>query len=206
MQSMPYSEAMEKYGSDKPDIRFGLEHMNVTHLFVDSDFGVFSSVAKASGLIKAIFVPASLGTFSRKELDGFTNVVKPHGGKGVAFFKVESSKPVGGISKFVSEDILKSLQEISGTSEDGTWLFFADANHDVAHACADAVRRHLGASLNLIEEGYKFLWVYDFPLFEWDDEENRLTSIHHPFTSPHFDDIKHIEKSPLKVSSFFLRG
>lgn len=176
---MSYADAMRDYGCDKPDVRFGLKQHVVTELFEGTEFGVFANAIKSGGMIKTMFVPAQMGTFSRKVLDGFVDVVKPHGGKGVAFFKVEDSKASGGISKFITEDILAKLSGLEEQTQAGTWLFFAD-EESVVHSSADALRRHLGKELNLIGEGYKFLWVNNFPLFEYDD--GRFYAMHHPFT------------------------
>ncbi len=189
MPVMSYQEAMNRYGCDKPDIRFGLEHKVVTELFKDSDFAVLSGPANNGGMIKTIFVPASDGTFSRKDTDGFVEVVKPHGGKGVAFFKVAEGTRSAGISKFISDELYNTLVSETGFNGDGTWLFFADAKESVVHGCADALRRHLGKSLNLIEEGYRFLWVNDFPLLEYDEDAKRFAAMHHPFTMPKAEDV-----------------
>ncbi len=185
---MSFDKAMELYGSDKPDIRFGLKQMNVTDLFRDSEFGTFASVAKSGGLVKAMFLPKAIGSLTRKDIDALPEIVKPYGGKGVATFKFEGTERSGGISKFINDSIHASLDDRSeklgeGKGE-GMWLFVADQNHDVVHACADAVRRFLGQKFNLLVEGYHFLWVYDFPLLEWDEKERRFAARHHPFTSP----------------------
>ncbi len=182
LPSMHYDEAMKVYGSDKPDIRFGLKHKIVTDIFKDSDFSVFSSVANAGGLIKAFFVPAENATFSRKDTDGFVEVVKPHGGKGVAFFKVNAGERSAGISKFITDEIYTKITALEENSGDGTWLFFADKNHESVHACADALRRYLGKKLNLQKDGYSFLWVHSFPLLEWSENHGRYVACHHPFT------------------------
>ncbi len=192
---MSYDDAMNIYGCDKPDVRFGLKHLIVTDLFKDTDFGVFKNAIESGGMIKAIFVPATNGTFSRKILDGFAEVVKPYGGKGVAFFKVEKDQATGGVSKFVSEDNLASLYEQVEKREDGTWLFFAD-KEEVVHASADALRRHLGKELNLIGDGYEFLWVNDFPLLEYDD--GRYYACHHPFTMVKEDQLDKYYSDDLK--------
>lgn len=190
---MSYTEAMRKYGSDKPDVRFGLEHHIVTELFKGSEFKLFDSVNNEGGLIKAIFVDKHTKEFSRKEVDALVDVVKPYGGKGVAWFKVAEGEVTGGISKFINAEALKLLQQLVGHSNDGTFFFFADPKHSVAHACANAVRLHFGTTLNLIDENdYKFLWVNDFPLLEYDEEEKRFYACHHPFTMPkqsHMDDF-----------------
>ena len=190
MPIMSYSQVMEIYGSDKPDIRFGLEQRIVTDLFKDSEFAVLSGPAQNGGLIKTMFVPAENGSFSRKDTDGFVDIVKPHGGKGVAFFKVNNGERSAGISKFIDDQIMKRLEESTGFSGDGTWLFFADLKPSVVHSCADALRRHLGKTLELIGEGYAFLWVNDFPLLDYDEEAKRFVAMHHPFTMPMEEDVE----------------
>ncbi len=195
---MTYEKAMEIYGSDKPDTRFGLKHMIVTDLFEGSDFKVFSSVITEGGLIKAMFIPEKLGSFSRKDTDGFTDIVKPYGGKGVAFYKVDGGNRSAGISKFISDEIHQKLEALSEEKGNGTWLFFADANHKVAHDCADAIRRHLGKKLELIGNGYSFLWVYDFPLLDYDDESKRFVAMHHPFTSPKTEEVSNFLSADVK--------
>lgn len=186
---MTYEDAMNIYGCDKPDTRFALKQMIVTDIFKDSDFSTFATVASSGGLIKAIFVPESVGQFSRKDTDSFLAIVKPHGGKGVAFYKLAKGERSTGISKFITEEIEKKLFAQSEFHGDGTWLFFADNNHSIAHASADALRRTLGTKLNLIGTGKSFLWVYDFPLLEWSEEANRYVACHHPFTMPRRDKL-----------------
>jgi aspartyl-tRNA synthetase len=182
---MSYDEAMTRYGSDKPDARFGLEHQIVTSDFVGSGFSVFEEVASLEGMVKAIFVEKSVHDFTRKEIDALVDVVKPYGGKGVAWFKLSDGAVSGGISKFVTPELLKKLQAKFNTTNDGTFFFCADPKHSVTHACADAVRRHFGHSLNLIDANlYKFLWINDFPLLEYSEEDNRFYACHHPFTMP----------------------
>jgi aspartyl-tRNA synthetase len=184
LPAMSYAEAMTRFGSDKPDIRFGLEHMIVTDLFKETDFAVFNKPATQDGMIKAIFVPLELGTFSRKDTDALTEIVKPYGGKGVAFFKVNGKERSAGISKFITDEVYQELIKLPHTDQDGTWLFCADLDSEVVHASADALRRHLGKKLEIIKEGHHFLWVYDWPLLEWDGDNNRFIAKHHPFTSP----------------------
>ncbi len=206
---MSYDDALRDYGSDKPDIRFGLKHQICTSLFKDSPFAVFSSVANDSeGMIKTIFLPHFLGGLSRKEIDELVSVVKPHGGKGVAFFKVENGEVSGGISKFISPEILTQLEKNHSEEQDfshGIWLFVAD-KEDIAHSSTDALRRHLGKKLNLHQEGFHFLWVYDFPLLEWDEELKRFFAKHHPFTSPKTNEISDfLEKDPTQHKELFKR-
>ena len=192
MKAISYDEVMKDYGSDKPDVRFELKQMVVTDLFKTSSFATFSEVAAAKyGMVKAMFVPTSMGALARKDIDALTEVVKPYGGKGVAWFKVEAGAITGGISKFIDANMLTALAERSVEKGDGLWLFCADKNENVAHDCADAVRRHLGKTLNLIKgDDYAFLWVYDFPLFDYDAENNTLHAKHHPFTRPKDEDME----------------
>ncbi len=191
MQQISYDEVMRDYGSDKPDVRFGLKQMVVTDLFKNSSFATFSEVSEAKyGMVKAMFVPVTTGTLARKEIDGLVEVVKPYGGKGVAWFKVENGQVSGGISKFIDTQLLSSLYEKSPEKGDGLWLFTADKNFSIAHDCADAVRRYLGKHFKLInQDQYAFLWVYDFPLFDYDADANTLGAKHHPFTRPKDEDM-----------------
>lgn len=191
---MTYQEAMRDYGCDKPDVRFGLKQYIVNDLFKNTEFGVFAGAISGGGIVKTMFVPESLGALTRKFLDGLVEIVKPHGGKGVAFFKVEDSKVSGGISKFVSEETLKNLASLEGGVKNGTWLFFADES-SVAHASADAVRRYLGRELNLLGDKKAFLWVNNFPLFEYND--GRFYACHHPFTQVREDQLEDFMKGDI---------
>jgi aspartyl-tRNA synthetase len=202
---MTYKEAMNLYGSDKPDVRFGLKHMDVTSIFKTSEFTTFKTVAESNGLIKAIFVPETMGQFTRKDTDAFVEIVKPHGGKGVAFYKISKGERSTGISKFITEEIEKKLFELSDIKGDGTWLFFADTNTSLVHACADAMRRNLGAKLNLIGSDKAFLWVYDFPLLEWSEEDKRYAACHHPFTMPTRNMLEAFMKADHKDGNSILR-
>lgn len=147
-----------------------------------------------------------MGQFTRKDTDGFVDVVKPHGGKGVAFYKLSKGERSTGISKFITDEIEAKLFSLSEEKGDGTWMFFADNNHSVAHASADALRRFLGAKLNLIKEGKSFLWVYNFPLLEWSEEAKRYTACHHPFTMPSRDKLDVFMKADYKDSNSELRS
>lgn len=192
--SMSFNEAMRRYGSDKPDLRFGLEHTIVTPVFCGCEFAAFTSLHKEEGMIKAIFVPQQLGTLARKDIDKLPDVVKPYGAKGVAWFKVTGDERSGGISKFVTDEMFLKISNETSGAQDGTWFFVGDKSHDVAHASADALRRHLGKTLDLLENGYRFLWVYDFPLLEWSEDDKRFAARHHPFTSPKIDQMNDFMK------------
>ncbi len=187
---MSYAKALELYGSDKPDLRFGLEHAIVTRVFSGCEFKTFAEIANGEGMIKSIFIPTTMGTLARKDIDKLVEVIKPYGGRGVAWFKVTDNSRSGGISKFINDDLYNNLVEVAQHSGDGLWLFIADSSVDTCHACADALRRHLGRKLELIQEGYRFVWIYDFPLLEWSEEDKRFVARHHPFTSPKVESME----------------
>jgi aspartyl-tRNA synthetase len=126
---------------------------------------------------------------ARKDLDALTNVVKPYGGKGVAFFKIDSGELSGGISKFIDPEQIELFSKLQEEGK-GIWMFSADASHSVAHACLDAVRRHLRDKFSLAADRYDFLWIDEFPLFDFDQEQNRLAAMHHPFSMPSKDALE----------------
>ena len=186
---MKYDEAMERFGSDKPDMRFGMELHNVTKLFEKSEFKVFSSAIENSGIISSIKVENEASNFSRKRIDGLTEFVKKYKAKGLAFIKIENNEFTGGVSKFLTAEEKESLKEELDL-HDNDLVFFASDKKEVVYASLGALRCRLGKELNLIkEDDYKFLWVVDFPVFEWSDEENRFMACHHPFTMPKEEDI-----------------
>lgn len=186
---MKYDEAMERFGSDKPDMRFGMELHNVTKLFEKSEFKVFSSAIENSGIISSIKVENEASNFSRKRIDELTEFVKKYKAKGLAFIKIENNEFTGGISKFLTDEEKESLKEELDL-HDNDLIFFTSDKKEVVYASLGALRCRLGKELNLIkEDDYKFLWVVDFPVFEWSDEENRFMACHHPFTMPKEEDI-----------------
>jgi len=185
---LPYREAMDRYGSDKPDVRFGLELEDVSRFFAESDFQVFRGVLEAGGVIKALVVPQSL---SRKQITALEDEAKRHGAKGLAWARVEAGGASGGIARFVPQQLLGALEARPGS----TLLFVADA-WATAVTALGAVRSLLADMLELPREGWAFLWVVDFPLLEWDEEAGHWTYMHHPFTMPHPDDLERLEADP----------
>ncbi|MBP5297429.1 MAG: aspartate--tRNA ligase [Bacteriovoracaceae bacterium] len=179
LPQMAYKEAMDKYGSDKPDLRFGLEHHNLT-AWQKTEFKAWQS----AGLIKGIFLPASVGTLARKELDQLPQVAAPGEAASVTWFKVQGAALSGGVAKFIPQDFLPSVKQTGIVQEDGIWIVIADAKTKAVHASADIVRRYLGQKFNLLGDQYEFVWVHDFPLLEWNEAEQRFYACHHPFTAP----------------------
>ena len=186
---MKYDEAMARFGSDKPDMRFGMELHDVTKLFEKSEFKVFSSAIENNGIISSIKVENEASNFSRKKIDELTEFVKQYKAKGLAFIKLENNEFTGGISKFLTEEEKASLKTELDL-HDNDLVFFASDKKEIVYASLGALRCLLGKELGLIkEDDYKFLWVVDFPVFEWSDEENRFMACHHPFTMPKDEDV-----------------
>lgn len=198
---LTYAEAMERYGSDKPDTRFGLEHLTVTDLFRGSGVKVFAAQVESGGIVKAMNAKGG-GQLSRSEIDSLTDLVKIHGAKGLAWIKInEGGAWQSPIEKFLSPAEKDGLRERL-KPEVGDILFFMADKPAVAHAALSAVRLHLGAKLNLIDQAkLNFLWVTDFPMFEFDEAEKRYVALHHPFTAPRDEDIPLLDTDPLKATA-----
>jgi len=190
---LKYSEAMERFGSDKPDTRFGLELSDISAIVKDSAFKIFQDVIKKGGRIIAINAKGC-GAYSRGQIDELTEFVKTYGAKGLANFKVDSSGLTSQIDKFFKKEELAAIREkLSG--EGGDMIFIVADSARVAYDSMSNLRKLLGKKLGLIDEKkFNFLWVTDFPLMKYNDEEKRWESEHHPFTSIHPDDIAQFEK------------
>lgn len=198
MQRMSYAEAMDKYGSDKPDLRFGMEIVDVGEEIKECGFKVFTQVLEKGGQLRGIKAPGCAG-YSRKDLDDLTKFVSEFGAKGLAYFLLTEEGVKSPIAKFFTEDQLtKIIKKMDGQTGD-LLLFVADEPKVVASSLG-RLRLEFGKRLNLIDEKeFRFLWVVDFPLLEYDEEEKRYAAMHHPFTSPVEDDIPLMEKEPGKV-------
>ena len=197
---MTHLEAMELYGTDRPDRRFGMMLTRVDDIAARSEFGVFKKVLDEGGAIKAICVPGG-ASLSRREIERYTDFVKPFGLHGLAFMKCEEAGLASNIVKFFKEAELKELQSRLEAKE-GDLLLFAAADEKIVNQSLDHLRRKLAHDRSLIDkDAFAFVWVVDFPLFCWDEDEERLSSEHHPFTAPHPDDIHLLDTDPLKVRS-----
>ncbi len=189
---LKYSEALERFGTDKPDLRFSLELKDVGSLVKDSSFKVFLDSLSSGGRVKGINENGLAG-YSRKELDGLTEEVKTFGAKGLAWIKIKSTSGRSfdsPIAKFFPEKTLKLIAERLEADE-GDLLFFVADKEQVVNDSLSRLRNELGKRLNLIKNDiYKFVWITDFPLFEWNEEEKRHEAMHHPFTSPAEEDLK----------------
>jgi aspartyl-tRNA synthetase len=195
---MPYKEAVEFYGTDRPDLRFGMPLIRLDEIAKNSTFTVFLSELSSGGCVKAIKV-AGGATISRKEIDKYTAFVGQFGLKGLAWIKRSTEGTSSSIGKFFSEE---ALQEIFSRTElqQGDLLFIAAGPDERVNQGLDHLRRMLAKERNLIPQGVlKFLWVVDFPMMKWNADESRVESEHHPFTAPHPDDVSLLDQDPLKV-------
>jgi aspartyl-tRNA synthetase len=187
-QRMSYHEAMDRYGCDKPDLRFGLELKDVSDIIKDSSFKVFLDTVSKGGIVKGLNAKGLAG-YSRKELDDLTKDVQGYGAKGLAWMKVKAGIE-SPIAKFFPEEVLKALVE-HFEAEEGDLLVFVADKQGIANDCLSRLRNEMGKRLGLIKEGdYKLVWITDFPLFEWNPDEKRYEAMHHPFTSPMEEDIE----------------
>lgn len=184
-----YKEAIDKYGSDKPDLRFGMELKDLTELAAGSDFKVFAEIAKKGGQVKAINAKGC-GTFSRKEIDDLTKYASIYGAKGLAYMVITENEIKSPITKFFKEEEVEEILNILEAKAGDLLLFVADKPQVVADSLGH-LRIEIAKKLNIInEDELNFLWVVDFPLFEWDEDEKRYSAMHHPFTSPLAEDIE----------------
>jgi aspartyl-tRNA synthetase len=195
---MGYREAMDRFGVDKPDTRFGLEIADYTALLSATEFRVFREAAEKGGVIRGITVPG-MADASRSEIAALEEVVKIGGAAGLASFKVTGAGVTSSLGKFFTVAQLDALRDASGAKPGDLVLVVADA-FDVACASLGRLRLHLGEKLGMIDRSlYHLLWVTDFPLLEWDREEKRWGAMHHPFTAPLDEDLPLLDTDPGKA-------
>lgn len=196
---LPYDEAMSRFGSDKPDTRFAMELQDVSEVVKDSSFKVFAGAVESGGQVKAINVKGSAENYSRKDIDALGEFAARYGAKGLAWLKVDAEGLKGPIAKFFEGEAAVDLANLLDAQEGDLLLFVADKKSVVADALG-ALRLKLGKDLNLIDETkFNFLWVTDWPLFEYDEEEGRYYAAHHPFTMP--ADVEALVSDPSSVKA-----
>jgi aspartyl-tRNA synthetase len=198
---MSYDEAMSRYGSDKPDTRFGLELIDVSSFAKESNFKVFTSAVESGGQVKCLNVKGQAGSYSRKDIDGLQDYAGRYGAKGLAWLKFEEDGIKGPIAKFFSEEELATLTT-AVEGEVGDLILFVASDTSVVADSLGALRLKLGKDLGLIDQSkFNFLWVTDWPLFEYDAELGRYFAAHHPFTSPVREDISKLDSDPGSVKA-----
>ncbi|MCA9766443.1 MAG: aspartate--tRNA ligase [Carnobacterium sp.] len=195
---MSYEEAINRFGSDKPDVRFGLELIQISDLVKDSEFKVFSGAVSNGGEVKAINVKGSADKFSRKDIDALGEFVSIYGAKGLAWLKVEKDELKGPIAKFFKENPQNLINRLE--AEPGDLLLFVADKKSVVSDALGALRSKLAKELDLIDKSvFAFLWIVDWPLLEYDEEAKRFSAAHHPFTMPRQEDVALLETAPEKV-------
>ena len=196
---MKYVDAMEKYGSDKPDIRFGMEIRNISDLVKDCGFGVFTSAIENGGSVRAIVAKNAASVLTRKEIDKLTEYVKGIGAKGLAYVRWVEDAPSCSFSKFMSPEQLDNILKTLGAEKGDVVLIVADKNK-VTLPVLGALRLKVAKQLDIIPEGeFKFLWITEFPFFEWNEETQHWDAMHHPFTMPMDECLQYLDTAPEKV-------
>ena len=194
---MPYAEAMARFGSDKPDMRFGLELQDVTEAVKSSEFVVFKNAVAGGGSVRALNCKGIADKLSRKEIDKLTEVAKTYGAKGLAYTRWTAEAKSSSFEKFLTEAEIAALYAAAGCEQGDVLLLAADADSEKACTVLGAVRLAVGEKFGLIDrEKFSFLWVTDFPLFEYSEDEGRFMAKHHPFTMPKEEDLDKIETDP----------
>jgi len=193
---LTFNESMDKYGTDKPDTRFGLELVNVNEIAEKMDFVIFNNALNNNGIVKAINIKGAAEKYSRKDIDGLTEQIKRYKAKGLAWLKYQSNQFSGSIIKFLNEDVKNMLINKLNIEENDLILFVAD-NKNVVNQSLSYLRNLFGKTLGLFNENqYNLLWIVDWPSFEYDEETGVYNAAHHPFTSPKDEDIDKILTNP----------
>lgn len=201
LERMSYTEAMDRYGCDRPDVRFGMELVNITDIVKDTGFKVFASVAQSGGVVKAINAKGA-GDWSRGEVEKLASIAEANGAKGMAWVAFTTSgEEKSPIKKFFTDeewDALKKAMDV----EPGDLLLFAAADPATANAVLSALRLHMADALDIPREGHKLLWIVDFPMFKYDEDEKKYAAEHHPFSQVRREDLENMEENPLAVKSY----
>lgn len=199
IQRMTWQEAMDRFGSDKPDLRFGMELKDVSDIVKDSEFAVFKNALANGGSVRGINANGQAG-MPRKKIDALVEFVKSYKAKGLAYMAVEADGSIkSSFAKFMKEEEIEGLKKALD-AKPGDMLFFAADTNKIVWDTLGALRVELANQLGLLKkDDYRFLWVTEFPLLEWSDEENRFKAMHHPFTAPMDEDWQYIDSDPGRV-------
>ncbi len=195
---LTYKEAMERYGSDKPDTRFGMEITDISDIAENCGFGVFRSAVESGGSVRAIVAKDAAKTLTRKEIDKLTEYVRGIGAKGLAFIRWVEDEPACAFAKFMENGETERIIERLGVEKGDVALFVADKT-SVTLPVLGALRLAVAKKLNIIRDGWNFIWITQFPFFEYDEENNKWVAMHHPFTMPEDDCIQYLDTDPGKV-------
>ncbi len=196
---LTYTEAMERYGSDKPDTRFGMEIVDLSEVVKNCGFGVFSSAVQGGGTVRCLNAKGAAAVLSRKEIDKLTEMVRGIGAKGLAWVRWTEDNCNSSFGKFLTEDEMQAVLTAAGAEQGDVVLVIADAVKKHVLSTLGTLRLELANKLNIPREGYNLLWITDFPFFEWDEESGTWVAMHHPFTSPLDESVQFLENAPEKV-------
>ena len=195
---LTWDEAMNRYGSDKPDLRFGFELVDIADVVKDCEFKVFTDVLAEGGKVMGININGASEKFSRKDVDKMTESIKAYGAKGLVWIRKEEGEIRSSVGKFFDQDALAKICD-KFEAKTGDLILIVSGKKEVVWASLGFLRRDLAGKLGLLDpKQFKLLWVVDFPMFEWSDEENRYMAMHHPFTSPKKEDIHYLESGELE--------
>ena len=195
---LSYNDAMNRYGSDKPDTRFGMEITDISDIVKDCGFGVFTSAIQNGGSVRGIVAKNAAGTLTRKEIDKLTEAAKGIGAKGLAYIRWVDDTPNCSFAKFMTDDEMQAILNALGCEKGDVALIVADKNK-VTLPVLGALRLQVGKQLDIIPEGWNYLWITEFPFFEYNEETQHWDAMHHPFTMPLDECIPHLEENPEKV-------
>ena len=191
---MPWQEAMDRFGSDKPDIRFGFELKDISDIVKDCGFGVFSGPVKEGGSVRCINISGGSTHFTRKKIDALVEVAKTYGAKGLAWARLHGGEMTSSFAKFLTEEEMQAILARAEAKDGDVVLVVGDAKNTVVWAALGALRLECAKQLGLLKKDeYKFLWVVQFPMFEWSEEEGRYVAMHHPFTAPMDEDVDKLD-------------
>lgn len=199
LRRLTYKDAMEKYGSDKPDLRFGMEIFDLSDIVKDCGFSVFSSAIAGGGSVRGITAKNAVGTFTRKELDKLTEHAKGIGAKGLAWIRLTDDGISSSFAKFMSEDEMKAILERAGAEKGDVVMIIADTKNSTVLTTLGALRSESGKRLGIIGDGYELLWIVEFPFFDWDEETKTFVAMHHPFTAPLDECLPYLETDKASV-------
>lgn len=202
LRRMSYQDAMERFGSDKPDLRFGFELKDISELVKGTEFQVFSNALSSGGSVRGICIDNASDKFSRKDIDKLTENAKHYGAKGLVWIRIEADEIKSSINKFFSQEELAEIAKAFDAKANDLILIAADKNK-VVFDTLGFLRRHVADILGLLDDSkYELLWVTDFPMFEKDEETGALKPMHHPFTHPKTDEIPMLDEDPSKVNAY----
>lgn len=201
IKRLTFAEAMERFGSDKPDMRFAMELVNLSGIVKDCEFSVFSSAVAAGGSVRAFNAKNAASTLTRKEIDKLTESAKGIGAKGLAWVRWAEDVPTSSFGKFMKEEEMQAIFEAAGAEKGDVILIIADARNALALSVTGALRCEVAKKLNVIKDEFNFLWVVEMPFFDWDEEQGQYVAMHHPFTSPMDESLEFLDTDKAKVKA-----